>query len=231
MKLTVLGCNGPHPEKGGACSGYLVETENARVLLDCGSGVLSKLGDRVETLDAVILSHLHFDHMSDLLPLMYRCFKRGTRLRLFMPMQENFMRSLLIREYDASDIAAGGQIGDITFTAEMMRHPVPSYAMRLEAEGKTLCYSGDTNTCDALSGFVHDADLFLCDACFTAALWDENKPHLSAYLAAQTAKAANARRLVLTHFNPGSDKKLLLKEAKTAFENTCLAHCRLELKV
>ena len=41
MKLTVLGCNGPYPAAGGACSGYLLETGDTRVLLDCGAGALA----------------------------------------------------------------------------------------------------------------------------------------------------------------------------------------------
>ena len=83
MKLTVLGCNGPYPAAGGACSGYLLEAENTRVLLDCGTGVLAALPARMapEELDAVVLSHLHYDHMSDMLPLIYRMQGKKRRNR------------------------------------------------------------------------------------------------------------------------------------------------------
>ena len=74
MKLTVLGCNGPYPEPDGACSGYLLESGETRVLIDCGTGTLARLTAIMppEKLDAVILSHLHYDHMSDMLPLIYK---------------------------------------------------------------------------------------------------------------------------------------------------------------
>lgn len=73
MEITVLGNQGPCMGPGGACSGYLVETKNIRILIDCGSGVLSNLQKvcDVGTLDAIILSHLHYDHMGDILVLKY----------------------------------------------------------------------------------------------------------------------------------------------------------------
>ena len=75
MRLTILGNNGPYPAPGGACSGYLLESDSGRtsLLLDCGPGVLAQLTQRVavEDLDAIALSHLHYDHMSDMLPLHY----------------------------------------------------------------------------------------------------------------------------------------------------------------
>ena len=73
MYLTILGNNGPFPAPGGACSSYLLESDSGetKLLIDAGTGSLARLMDiaRPETLDAVVLSHLHFDHMSDLLPM------------------------------------------------------------------------------------------------------------------------------------------------------------------
>ena len=68
MRLTILGCQGPYPEAGGACSAYLVEAGGKRVLMEAGSGCLARLGGMMalEALDAVVLSHLHFDHMGEM---------------------------------------------------------------------------------------------------------------------------------------------------------------------
>lgn len=232
MKLTVLGCNGPYPQKDGACSGYLVETESTRVLLDCGAGVLSKLGDSVDLLDAIVLTHLHFDHMSDMLPLMYRAGKRAHRLRVFYPRQEGPLDEELSNGFDACDITQLSQLGDIRFAAVPVRHPVPAYAVRLtDANGRVLCYSGDTNTCEAVVRIAEKADLFLCDACFSTEQWTANKPHLSARLAAEAAVQAGAKRLVLTHFTPGSDVALLQREAAAVCPSVCLAYSGLCLSV
>lgn len=230
MKLTVLGCNGPYPEAGGACSGYLLEAGGERVLLDCGTGTLAALTAILppESLSAIVLSHLHYDHMSDMLPLIYR-MQGKARMTVYAPDAPAAVHSLLKDAFDLRPIAAGGQIGGLRFTAMPVRHPVPCCAVRVEAEGKAFCYTGDTNTCDGLADFVRDCDLLLIDACFTDALWAEEKPHLSAWLAAELAAQANARRLLLTHFTPGSDLPLLLSQARQAYPDAQLARAGLSL--
>lgn len=87
VSLTVLGTSSPFPVGGRACPGYIVQTEKAKILIECGSGVIARLGGEndmcgAEDLDAVIVSHLHGDHMSDLLVLKYgidRAISKGHR--------------------------------------------------------------------------------------------------------------------------------------------------------
>jgi ribonuclease BN (tRNA processing enzyme) len=70
VRITVLGKSPAWQDADGACSGYLVEEEGASLLLDCGSGVFSKLRrfrDYTDV-DAVVISHLHADHILDLVP-------------------------------------------------------------------------------------------------------------------------------------------------------------------
>ena len=233
MKLTVLGCNGPYPAAGGACSGYLLQSEKANILLDCGTGVLARLTSVLppEQLSAVVLSHLHYDHMSDMLPLIYRLQGRETPLPVYAPDAPAPVRALLQGAFDLHDIAQGGQIGDVSFRALPVRHPVPCFATRFEAAGKALVYTGDTNTCDGLAAFAERSDLLLIDACFNDALWAPNKPHLSAHLAAEVARQAQARQLVLTHFTPGIDQDQLLKEAQAVCPQAMLARVGLALEV
>ena len=73
MDLMVIGCDGTYPSANGACSGYLVRAGDARILMDCGSGVMSKLMALMDParLSAVILTHWHNDHASDMLVLRY----------------------------------------------------------------------------------------------------------------------------------------------------------------
>ncbi|MGZ8635090.1 MAG: MBL fold metallo-hydrolase [Solirubrobacteraceae bacterium] len=70
MRITVLGKSPALQDADGACSGYLVEESDACLLLDCGNGVFSKLRRFVDYIDvdAVVISHLHADHILDLVP-------------------------------------------------------------------------------------------------------------------------------------------------------------------
>jgi ribonuclease BN (tRNA processing enzyme) len=73
LRITVLGKSPAWQDVDGACSGYLVEDQGCRLLVDCGNGVFSKLrrfADYVD-IDAVVISHLHADHFLDLVPFSY----------------------------------------------------------------------------------------------------------------------------------------------------------------
>jgi ribonuclease BN (tRNA processing enzyme) len=73
MRLTVLGKSPAWQDADGACSGYLLEDGDLKVLLDCGNGVFGKLRRFVDyvDVDAVVVSHLHADHFIDLVPYSY----------------------------------------------------------------------------------------------------------------------------------------------------------------
>jgi ribonuclease BN (tRNA processing enzyme) len=73
VQVTVLGKSPSWQDAGGACSGYLVRDEDTVLLLDCGNGVFSKLRSHIDyvDVDAVVISHLHADHMLDLVPYSY----------------------------------------------------------------------------------------------------------------------------------------------------------------
>jgi len=73
VQLIVLGTDGPYPGASKACSGYLLSYGNTKILLDCGSGVLARLQchQDLNQLSAVVLSHLHYDHISDLYVLRF----------------------------------------------------------------------------------------------------------------------------------------------------------------
>lgn len=234
MKLNVLGMNGPFPASGGATSGYLLSTENTRLQLDCGSGVLAALTELTppESLTALVLTHWHFDHCCDVLPLLYRLAscRPAQPLHVYAPVDEaSPVRQTLLGDpcIALHDIAPGDtlQIGDVALQVYPARHPVPAVMLRLTAQGKTLCYTGDTNTIDALTAFAQGADLLLADGLFTRALWDEHKPHLSAALAAALARDAQVGRVVITHLNPVIDPETLLREAREERQDAILARC------
>ena len=93
-----------------------------------------------------------------------------------------------------------------------------AYGLRIEADGRTLAYSGDTGTCDALVETARDADMFLCEASFIEA--KENPPdlHLTGAEAGRMAADAGVKRLVLTHVPPWYDPQIALAESKLTYD-------------
>ena len=231
MRLTILGMNGPYPAPGGATSGYLLAAGESRIALDMGCGTLSRLTALTppEELTALLLSHWHFDHSSDVLLLIYRlaaCAKAP--LHVYAPVDESSPVRKIVQgctELVLHDIAPGDafQVGDAQVTAFAARHPVPAVMYRVQAEGKTFCYTGDTNTTESLLPFAMGADFLLADGLFTDSVWAEGKPHLSASLVAQLAKDADVRRFVITHLNPTIDPETLLRQARAIRIDALLA--------
>lgn len=231
MKLTILGMNGPFPAAGGACSGYFVQHEDTCVQLDMGTGTLAALTRLTapEKLTALVFSHWHFDHCSDVLPLLYRLSPTGP-LAVYGPEDElSPVRAILasMPQVRLHTLHAGDtvQLGDISLTAFTARHPVPALMYRLTAGGRTLAYTGDTNTTDDLPALADHADLLLADGLFTEATWDAAKPHLSAAHVAKLAAEASAARVIITHLSPAIDPETLLKEARAHRIDALLAAC------
>ena len=114
-------------------------------------------------------------------------------------------------------------IGEMRLRFCRVRHPVPTYAISVECDGRRLVYTGDTNTEPVLELFADGADLLLADAGLSSADYHENAPHLSAALCGKLARDARVKQLVLTHLNPKYDSAQLLSEAQAHFPAAELA--------
>ena len=227
FSLTVLGKYGPYPKAGGACSSYLVRCGDTKILLDAGNGSFANLRRHMDyrELSAVILSHMHSDHMSDLLVMRYAVqVNKLPPFKLYLPATPDNMYGLLSSDkaFRAETIGDGMEIklngAEITFCA--MTHSVESYAVKIKYMDKVFVYSGDTSRNSSLAGFAGGCDLLLTDAQFSNSNLPANPPHMSAAQAAAAAKDAGAGKLMLTHMNPEQDEEALLKEAKAVFEDT-----------
>ncbi len=239
MQITVLGNSGPYPGAGTACSGYLLEADGKKILMDCGSGVLSALQRKcsLSELDAVILSHLHADHMSDMLVMRYALMfeERKFALPVYMPNQPESEAWLLsgCKYFNPIEINPKKfyTIGNLKIFFTAVSHPVLAYATRVEKNGKSLVYSGDTMYDENLIDLATNADLFICDAAFSSQQHWPEAPHASAKQAGQMAELAKAKRLMITHFSPRADRTQLLGEAKEVFPHTIASARDLTVKI
>ncbi len=239
MKLTVLGKYGPFPYPGGACSGYLVESGNIKIVLDLGSGTLSRLLQVIPSfkIDAILLSHLHSDHCADMFILRYMLEQTKIRERsgILLPIS---VVAPSAPEYEYRQLSTSGvfditaasdgrkmRIGDMSITMYRTVHPVPTYAYLLEHEGRRLFYTGDTGYFDRLKDYAANSNLLLADACFLSSdKTTETAPHLTAYEAGLLARDANVGKLICSHIWGGgySDEQVLF-EARQAFDRAIVA--------
>ena len=221
MELHVIGCHGPYPVAGGCTSGYLIEHKGKALLMDCGAGVMGRLMQLWDpaALEGVLLSHLHFDHASDLLVMRYYLEIAGKTLPVYVPPEDDspFRALLTAPAFDVRPYPTVLELMGLKITTMPVRHPVPCRAIRLTDGEKTLVFTGDTNDCPGLGAFARHADVLLADAAFLTHEWTAQKPHMSAAGAARLALDADAKELYLTHLPVRHAPETLVREAQAVF--------------
>jgi ribonuclease BN (tRNA processing enzyme) len=196
--------------------------------MDCGPGSAGQIALHVppETLGGAAISHFHPDHYFDLVALYYLLRfgpPRATRLPVWLPPGGcEFLNQfgevvakkshMLDDVFDLREYPLGSpvRIADLEFTFYPVQHYIPAHAMRIRgSSGAVLVFSGDAAPCSELPLAARDAELFLCESSLLDASQDEKDPklrgHLTAAEAAAAATAANARRLLITHYRSNAE--------------------------
>ena len=244
MELVVLGNGSAYAGPRQASSGYLVRDGDAGLLIDCGNGVVSRLLEAGEqdNVTALLLTHLHADHLLDIFSLFYsRIFAIGKsypRLPIYLPPGEaDRLRSLAevlrvepvklfeqafeLKEYDPDGQL---ELGTLRVSFAPNSHPVPAYAVRVENGTSSLVCSSDTGPQERLEALARGCDLLLAEATWDDATFEASRPiHLTPRLAAEVAVRAGARRLLLTHIWYGYDLSAMVASARRVFPATDLA--------
>lgn len=236
MQLTILGSSASMPGPNDACSGYLVSHNDTHILLDCGTGVISALQSAIplENLSTVVISHFHPDHFIDLIPLRYGLRYGPTVAKgpcVLLPpggrehlatvgaglrnSETYFSSTYEMEEYDPT---ADHVIEGLSISFCRTTHDIPTWAMRVTDDTRTLVYTADTQGSPELEVFATGADTLLCESTYPSTL--ENLPsgnHLTSKQAGELATAAGAGQLILTHFWPGIERSLFLNDAAETF--------------
>lgn len=227
IELTVLGCAGGYPAPAyGAASGYLLRSGGTAIWVDCGSGTFAALQRHLVTSDlaGVVITHRHPDHCVDLLGLrvhlLYDLGRAGVPVLAPAEVRER-LEGLWDGDDDTfawDEVGDRDQrtLGDFTFRFSRTDHPVPTVALDARAGGKRLVYTSDTGPGWSVGEFDARADLVLSEASYQSGA--EGAPlHLTAAQAAEGARAAAARRLMITHLWPTLDPAASVAEAEEAF--------------
>lgn len=213
LKVTLLGTGVGIPQPGRSQAAILIENEKP-LLLDCGAGTLLRLdqaGVNIEALDTVVLTHLHLDHVSDLLALANARYlsqlpglevygPEGTEVyfkivRSVYPNLENMDVSLHeVRPMDSFSLSG------FDIFAEEAVHSVTALAYRIEAEDKVAVYSGDTEPSQRVAALAYGADLLIHECSFPEPFDVTN--HSTPRKLANVLLNTDAKRIVLTHLYP-----------------------------
>lgn len=235
VRFTVLGSSAAWPERGRACSGYLIESAGEKLVLDLGFGTLPRLLQicSAQEVRAVFVSHAHADHCVDLYGL-YRALKLPDPPFPSPPVfaAEEVMERIgrldgpegperIRKALDFRPIGAGQSLetGPFKLRTFELPHFVPNLGVRVEVGGVVLSYTGDTGPSETIPDLARDADLFVCEATYPSPPSETGGRFLlSASEAGEYARTAHAQRLVLTHFWPGNDRARSLAHAKRSFD-------------
>lgn len=248
-RVVILGAKGgPAVRQGGAMpTALLVEMAGTQLVVDCGMGVtraLVQAGMDLRQLSQIVITHLHSDHVLELGPLIHTAWTTGLKnpvdiwgpagLRNYW---DGFMASMAydsdlrvadegrppLRDLVRLHLLDEGpfQIGPISARALRVPHPpvTDCFALRLDAEGKSLCLSADTAPFTPLADLARDADLLLHEAMLPEGLeaiiaktgmGDQLRAHLTnshstADAAARIATQASAKHLAFYHLIPADD--------------------------
>ncbi len=245
MDLTIIGKSPAMPDLNGANSGYLIRHGEFTLLLDCGSGVFSKLralADPAEV-DAVLITHMHADHTTDLIPFAHALsyFYDGggaggpalwgppgsaasfAALGAVFGAEDLISSAFHLDEYDP---AGALEIGPLRITFAPVPHYVPTWACDLRGDdGRRFTFGADCGPNDAIVELAAGTDLLMLEC--TEGPYHQDPPghddradprgHLSAHEAGEIAAQAAVPRLLLTHFSDTLDAELLLGAARGAY--------------
>jgi ribonuclease BN (tRNA processing enzyme) len=248
VRITVLGKSPAWQDAGGACSGYLVEADGTCVLLDCGCGVFGKLRRHREywEVDAVVVSHLHADHILDLVPyasaLTYAPRQQPVPVGGH-PGTDTPARPRLIAPAGAAEafrqVCAGSgmrpehverafelveygpedsfSLGALAVRFRPVPHFLPTNAVELREGDARFTFGADCAPNDALCAFAEDTSLLLIEATLPRPEREGPRGHLTPGEAGEHGRRARARRLVITHFSDEMDEGWAREEAEATF--------------
>jgi ribonuclease BN (tRNA processing enzyme) len=228
--LTVLGSCGAWPEAGRACAGFLLEYDGFRVVLDLGYAALPRLLEHCPRgeVDAVVVTHQHPDHCVDVSALArVRYYEAPDAPPIPLHCTPGTLDVLRALEPDPDpaevfavrDLASTTRIGPFDVLTVELPHYKTNLGVRLTAPRVTLAYTGDSGPSPDLRRLADGADLFIADATYQGAA--AGNYLMTATEAARGARGA--RRLMLTHFWPGSDRSVSVREAQAEFDGVFFA--------
>ena len=231
MKLIILGYFGGYPTDNKGTSSYLLESEGFNLLIDAGSASLISLEEKLDPLDldAVLISHYHYDHIADIGVLQYthKLKDRKPEQKGVLPIFGHAENQTMFDQLTMAEVSKGIAykenqvltIGPFQITFLKTKHPVTCFALRIveKKTGKILVYTADSGYIDAFNHFAKEADVLLADTnLFNGS--ERHVAHMTAGEVGSIANKATVKKLILTHLPQTGDLNLLKKQAQEAYQ-------------
>jgi ribonuclease BN (tRNA processing enzyme) len=248
MKLFILGSGTGIPYERRGSSGYALKLSKSTLLLDCGNGTtwkLGKIGINYLEVDHILLSHFHPDHTADLIPFLFAT-KHGPGVKRNKPLYIrgakgliNFLSALgkayngwiIPDELNLEEIEEGRlRFDDFAVIARKTAHIESSLTYRIESQGKSLVYSGDTDYSKPLVELAKDADALIIEC----SLPDELKVagHLTPTEVVKIANESRAKKIIISHLYPVCDDRDVISSIRGRTDaHIILAEDLLELEI
>lgn len=229
MRLKVIGYWGGYPSVDEASSMYILEKDGFALLLDVGSGGLSKLQKykQVSEIDAVILSHYHPDHVADVGVLQHALIVQAhltdekTKLPIYGHQEDMLFFETLEDDYTeaiAYDPNEALKIGPFFIRFLRTKHSVPCFGMRITDGKSTLVYTADSAYQPEWIPFSRNADVLLAECNFYAGQDAAVAGHMNSEEVAKLAKDAAVKHVILTHLPHFGDHAELVEEVKDIYD-------------
>ena len=219
VRVTVLGSGDAFGSGGRLHSAYMVESAGVTFLIDCGPTVLQSLkSGQHDTgrIDFVLVSHLHGDHFGGI-PFLFMeyIYERPRRrpLGVYGPLgTERRVHALFAALYEKNaqmptpfpvrfeqlEPGTTRDIGDVRVSAFCVPHTPELVALgyRIEIDGRSILYSGDSAWTEDFIARSRGADLFICECSTYETRLDI---HVAYPEIAARARDLGCKRLLLSH--------------------------------
>lgn len=238
MKIVFLGTNGWYTSPTGNTPCVLVDSKDHYVVFDAGNGIY-KLDQHITTSKPIYLfiSHFHIDHVSGLHTLNKFTFSQGLNICFAKGRKKDFETLVgppftvppqnLKMKVTVHELA---EKNSLPFDVEVVEqfHAYKDHGYKVTLEGKVIAYSGDCGISDGSLKLAKDAEVLIHECSYLKAPTEDTWGHVDATQAAQLAKQAAVKQLILTHFDPTQytaldDRKKAERQAQTIFPNTTCA--------
>ena len=249
-ELIVLGSGTGVPSLRRASPGLLLISQRCKVLIDSGPGVLRKMlevGITYQDIDLLLYTHIHPDHISDLVPILFACKyadlpRKKDLLCVGGPGFEDYFEKLKrihghwiepqsyrlkVKETSQKPFV----FRDLRIFSKPMAHLPESVGYRIGFKGgKSMVISGDTDYCQNIVDLAFKVDLLVLECSFPDGQKVEG--HLTPSLAGRIALESHSKKLLLTHLYPACDQFDILKQCREVFQGeTILGEDLIKIKI